>query len=201
MADRYEYFRVAGAEPDGGGAVERIAALQTRWASAGVACWGVWQGLFGIPSNEVLLVAAAARGPVDIQPLVRQTLAQAALQVVDRLALQATVRPERVEPLPDAGLYVFRFFTVVPEHVDEVVALSARAWQTFELSGRYQSRPLGLFRPSPPTEPTQRMLLVTWYDGFASWEASRAPAPEARENFQRRRALTRGTVAFAARRV
>jgi hypothetical protein len=43
------------------------------------------------------------------------------------------------------------------------------------------------------------MLLCTWYDGFASWETSRAPAAAARENFRRRHALTASTWAIATR--
>ena len=43
------------------------------------------------------------------------------------------------------------------------------------------------------------MLLLTWYDGFESWQASRAPHPDALANFQRRAALTGGTVAYATR--
>ena len=43
------------------------------------------------------------------------------------------------------------------------------------------------------------MLLVTWYDGFDSWQNSRNPDPAARENFRRRHALTTGTIAYATR--
>ena len=43
------------------------------------------------------------------------------------------------------------------------------------------------------------MMLVTWYDGFDSWEISRNPAPAARENFSRRRDLTLQTYAVATR--
>jgi len=123
--------------------------------------------------------------------------------VLDTLALDSTVRPETIAPLSGPGLYVFRVFFVHPEQCDELVALSRQAWETFETSTDYVSRPLGLFRPQQDGEPALdgrvRMLLVTWYDGFASWESSRAPAPEARENFRRRHALTAGTVAYATR--
>jgi hypothetical protein len=43
------------------------------------------------------------------------------------------------------------------------------------------------------------MLLLTWYDGLGSWQTSRQPAPDARENFRRRHALTAGTIAYATR--
>jgi hypothetical protein len=89
-------------------------------------------------------------------------------------------------------------FEVRPEDCDEIVALSSQAWETFEGSDRYASQPRGLFRPRSRLG-AQRMLLVTWYDGFASWETSRTPAPQASENFRRRHALTGGTVAYATR--
>jgi hypothetical protein len=43
------------------------------------------------------------------------------------------------------------------------------------------------------------MLLVTWYDGFDSWQTSRQPTAEATDNFRRRRALTQSTIAYATR--
>jgi len=41
------------------------------------------------------------------------------------------------------------------------------------------------------------MLLVTWYQDLSVWEASRQPAPEARENFQRRHQLTLSALPIA----
>ena len=43
------------------------------------------------------------------------------------------------------------------------------------------------------------MLLVTWYDGLGSWQASRSPPAAARERFARRGELAASTVAYATR--
>jgi hypothetical protein len=195
MAERYDWLRLRADHRDARALLE---ALQQhtlpRWEAAGVAVWGVWQGLFGIAANE-LLVMTATSGPESGAPPLDRLPSGAA--VAEALTLRATVRPAHPQPLQDPGLYVFRFFDVLPGHVDEVVALSSEAWKTFEASDRYRSRPCGLFRPHGAGP--DRMLLVTWYDGFDSWEVSRTPAPEARDRFARRHALTTGTVAYATR--
>ncbi|MEQ8860675.1 MAG: hypothetical protein RIC56_18690 [Pseudomonadales bacterium] len=201
MSDSYHYFRIRADARDATQLLPRLLArTQPAWAESGAGCWGIWQGLFGISSNE-LLVMAAAPGSRSLAALAEDLPETAVLE--DTLALEATVRPERIAPPPEAGLFVFRFFDVRLEDCDEIVALSLQAWETFETSEAYRSRPLGLFRPPADDAqwPLGRMLLVTWYDGFDSWQTSRTPAPEARENFRRRHALTGGTVAYAVRRV
>lgn len=199
MADTFGFLRLRVAARDAVDLEQRLLRdTLPAWRDAGLACWGIWRGLFGIASNEMLIMAAGttAGGVVEAaRPALPQDVA-----VVDSAALQATVRPASATPLTEPGLYVFRFFEVRPGDCDEIVALSEQAWQTFETATDYASRPVGLFRPDGDAgRPWTRMLLVTWYDGFASWETSRTPAPAARENFRRRHALTGGTVAYAAR--
>jgi len=197
MSDRYCYFRLRAQARD---ARDLLEALREQtvpaWEREGGLCWGIWQGLFGVGSNELLAVAAAAGdGPgVDFRPALPPDA-----HVVDALELESTARPESIARLPAEGLYVFRFFDVRRSDCDEIVSLSREAWETFEDTDRYASRPQGLFRPVEDGGETGRMLLVTWYDGFASWEASRSPAPEARDNFRRRHQLTGGTIAYATR--
>lgn len=152
--------------------------------------WGVFTGLFGLASNEVIVVGSFADGDSLPAP---SPLAVAAEQWTP------TARPLTPAPCQREGLYVFRRFHVRPEDVDEVVALSAQAWNTFEVSDEYAAEPQGLFRPPPDQDGIVRMMLVTWYDGFESWQRSRQPAPEARENFRRRRALTSTSYAMATR--
>jgi hypothetical protein len=152
----------------------------------------VWSGLFGVASNELLVIAAAA----DRRPLEAFTRALGGNEVRDSLLFSPTVRPVDDAPREKAGLYVFRFFDVADADVAEVVRLSAEAWKTFENTSAYQSEPQGLFSQSGATD-VGRMLLVTWYDGLESWQKSRRPAPEAMDNFLRRRDLTQGTVALA----
>jgi hypothetical protein len=166
------------------------------WQADGVRVWGAWQGLFGVASNELLLVAVSARADID---LALSAGLPDGVRVADRLTLRATARPRRLGTLASEGVYVFRFFEVQTADIDEIVALSREAWQTFERTDRYAARPEGLFRPDDAEVPSGRMLLLTWYDGFASWQASRAPAPDARRNFLRRHQLTAGTIALATR--
>jgi len=201
MADSYCLYRIRAEGRDTAALEARLAAETVpAWSADGVTCWGCWRGLFGLASNELFVMTAAA-GRRDLAPAAAALPAGAA--VLDTLVLDSTVRPASVAPLTEPGLYVFRFFYVRPDHCDELVSLSRQAWETFETSTAYASRPLGLFRPRVDGEPALdgrvRMLLVTWYDGFGSWQSSRSPAPEARENFRRRHALTAGTVAYATR--
>ncbi|MFU8814634.1 MAG: hypothetical protein ACNA7W_04755 [Pseudomonadales bacterium] len=197
MDDSFCYFRLR-AEEGGWQALAEGLEKHTRprWEQAGIQCWGVWQGLLGIASNELLLMAAAhgERPAADFGV----DFADGAT-VEDCLLLRATARPEGIEPLHAEGLYVLRFFEAEPRNFDEMVALSTEAWETFEPSALYQARPQGLFRPAAVEGDVGRMLLVTWYDGFLSWETSRLPAPQAQENFRKRQRLTRSTVAYATR--
>ena len=211
MADPFAFLRLRVAARDAADLERRLLRdTVPAWANAGLGCWGVWRGLFGIASNELLVMVTgtttgagmSARGVADAGglPDAARPALPGDVAVVDSAALQATVRPASSAPLTEPGLYVFRFFEVRPRDCDEIVALSRQAWQTFETAADYASRPMGLFRPDGESgRAWVRMLLVTWYDGFASWETSRTPAPAARENFRRRHALTGGTVAYATR--
>lgn len=164
-----------------------------QWRRHAVAVWGVWSGLFGVASNELLVVAAAA----NQRSLDEFTGAVQGIDVRDHLLLAPTVRPLSDAPRDRSGLYVFRFFDVSDRHVAEVVRLSDEAWKTFETSDAYASQPQGLFRQLDSADGEGRMLLVTWYDGLESWQRSRQFPPEARDNFLRRRELTGGTLALA----
>ena len=149
--------------------------------------WGAFTGLFGPASNELLVISALAD---DAQPV-------ASAAAVAHESWQPTARPLGTQPCSEPGLYVFRRFNVREQHVEEVVALSRQAWETFETSADYAAQPQGLFRPAADADGSVRLMLVTWYDGFDSWEISRQPSPEAQENFQRRHALTLSTYAVA----
>ena len=166
------------------------------WRQAGITVWGVWEGIFGVASNELLIVAAASGDRT--QPAFTAALG-GGLEVLDSLLLNATARPEGLTPCEKPGLYVFRFFDVQAQDVQEIARLSAVAWETFEDTADYQAEPQGLFAEAEKQMGPGKMLLVTWYDGLDSWQASRQPAPEAMENFRRRRELTRGTRALATR--
>jgi hypothetical protein len=197
MPDSFGFFRIRARARDARALADQLQQhTVARWQSSGVQCWGIWQGLFGVASNELLIMAAAPGDRPD------ENFAAALpddADVVDTLSLLSTARPETVDPLVAEGLYVFRLFDVRLRDCEQIVALSRQAWETFEATDRYASRPRGLFRPRGHGDDTGRMLLVTWYDGFDSWQTSRTPAPQARDNFQQRHALTRGTIAYATR--
>jgi hypothetical protein len=153
------------------------------------ALWGAFTGLFGMAGNEIIVVSALDSDQgVKTHPLTE----------ADEI-WQPTARPLNADPCTADGLYVFRRFHVREDDVEEVVALSKEAWNTFEGSGAYAAQPRGLFRPQADDDGIVRLMLVTWYDGFQSWEISRRPAPEAAENFRRRRDLTLTTYAVATR--
>lgn len=196
MTDTYCLLHLRGSGNTTGDLVDVLAEQVTPdWRARRILGWGVFRGLFGIASNELYVVAAAADEMSREQfcaPLEgRATVLRASL-------FRPTVRPERVSPLAREGLYVFRFFRTGAGDVDEFVSLSSDAWTIFEHADSYAAQPQGLFRQlEPDPDGTLDMLLVTWYDNLASWQTSRQPDPGARERFARRHALTRSTVAFA----
>ena len=197
MTDTYCYLQLRGDGRDSAALKAALSDAAGTWRQAGITIWGVWEGLFGIASNELIVVAAASgeRPEKDFSDV----LDGRAISIRDSLLLAPTVRPEGTAPCREPGLYVFRFFEVATADVAEVAELSRQAWETFENADNSQSEPQGLFRPFDQSIDSGRMLLVTWYDGLESWQTSRAPDPAAVENFKRRRALTRGTLALATR--
>ena len=163
-------------------------------ALAPAAVWGAFHGLFGVGSNELIVVTYGNVASVD------ETLARRDDVVgVETLLLEPTVRPTEDAPRDREGLYVFRFFDVAHKDVDEIAALSFEAWRDFETADDYQAIPQGLFRQHDTSAATGKMLLCTWYDGLNSWQTSRTPPGAASERFRRRHQLTQGTIAYATR--
>jgi len=187
----YHLLRLRADDRDWSGA---YAHFQSRSLPDDVAVWGAFSGLFGIGSNELLLVLYAGdRAGVET------AIADTGFDIVEQRALVPTARPEAFAPLTRPGLYVFRYFDVWNDDVEQIAALSKQAWTTFENTDAYRSEPQGLFCQADRSGERGVMLLVTWYDGLGSWQTSRKPAPEAMENFRRRHALTAGTIAYATR--
>ena len=156
--------------------------------------WGAFHGLFGVASNELIVVAFGDVAGVD-----GALAGLGNVEQVETLLLEPTVRPTEDEPRQREGLYVFRFFDVDHQDVDEIAALSFDAWKDFETTDAYQAIPQGLFRQHDVSAPSGKMLLCTWYDGLNSWQTSRTPPGEASARFRRRHQLTQGTVAYATR--
>jgi len=154
--------------------------------------WGIFRGLFGLASNELFLISVG-----NVDGIARRLQALDLVCETETLLLEPTIRPTNDKPLTREGLYVFRFFEVDHQDVDEIVALSGQAWLSFEDGDAYAAEPQALFCQTDRSTPRGRMLLLTWYDGLTSWQTSRKPAPEAVANFKRRHQLTAGTIAYA----
>ncbi|MYA16340.1 MAG: hypothetical protein F4089_05000 [Gammaproteobacteria bacterium] len=186
----YAFTRLSARGRDYGTAAQ---ALQDRGVEpAGL--WGAFHGLFGVASNELIVVSYG-----DVDHVHDVIAGMDEVIAANTLLLEPTVRPTQYAPRTREGLYVFRFFEVEHKDVDEIAALSFEAWKTFENVDDYQAEPQGLFRQQDTTAATGRMLLCTWYDGLNSWQASRTPPATARENFRQRHTLTKGTLAYATR--
>ncbi len=172
-----------------------------RLTPADVRLWGAWFGLFGLHSNELLVLTSWPEDAVGASGQFIDAL-PSNTEVVDVLELVATVRPLDDEEQTRDGLYVFRFFDVLQRDVEEIAVLSAQGWTTFENTDAYATSPRALFCQRDRSETRGRMLLLTWYDGLESWQLSRGPAPGApggNPNFRRRAELTSDTVAYATR--
>lgn len=180
---------------DGGDAVLAAAAIRQ---TSRYPIWGVWAGMFGVASNELIVMTTTDSSPGSSPDGPADNRWPAGTRVVSHESLRATVRPTSNEPLTRDGLYVFRSFYLDAAHIDRVVALSQKAWQTFETSTDYKTEPTGLFAPTDPA-PDCTMYLLTWYDGLASWSTSRNPHADARTIFRERHALLHSTNAVATR--
>ena len=146
--------------------------------AAGHGVFGIFTSLFGLASNEIYLVTFGEKStslsfPDDVQ-------------LLSTHLFNPTVRPLDHRPKTKPGVYVFRWFSVSPDSVEEIIQLSYNAWPTFE--GSFETEIQGLFVEA--TGQPSEMLLLTWYKNLSVWEDSRHPPEDARENFLRRHQLT-----------
>ena len=189
----YAFSRLKATGRDFRPAYDRLAADDFA-ALAPAEPWGAFHGLFGVGSNELIVVTYG-----DVEAVDAAIAAADEVSEVDTLLLEPTVRPTSDERRSREGLYVFRFFDVAHKDVDEIASLSFEAWKDFETGTDYSAIPQGLFRQHDVSAAAGKMLLCTWYDGLNSWQASRTPPGEAGTRFRRRHALTQGTIAYATR--
>jgi hypothetical protein len=195
MTDTYCFLHLRGAGNNTQQLEQDLIAVQSRWREQGVEIWGIWRGLFGVASNELIVVASAAGdSPQEVY-----STELGALKLIRCSLFKPTLRPSSRASLEKPGIYVFRFFSVLPENQAEFVELSGDAWTSFEGAHDYAAEPQGLFNEvrEPGNDPALDMLLVTWYDSLQSWQTSRSPADSARARFVRRHQLTQRTVALA----
>ena len=146
--------------------------------ASGHGVFGIFASLFGLASNEIYLVTfgktqTSLSFPDDVQ-------------LLSTHLFNPTLRPLDHQPRTRPGVYVFRWFSVLPDAVDEIIQLSYNAWPTFE--GSFETEIQGLFVEA--TGQPSEMLLITWYKNLSVWEESRHPPENARESFLRRHQLT-----------
>lgn len=142
---------------------------------------GLFSAQLGWAAGELaLLVRWGQRGRADLE----------GLAVVDRLhrdALAPTIRPADGDALKPGGIYVLRWFHVLPEAAEEFVRLSGEGWPDFET--RFDAKVFGLFRAAD-LDGFARYLLITRYGDHGEWERSRDPSTAAMQTFMRRQQLT-----------
>ena len=163
-------------------------------AEQGLTVFGVFQGLFGLDSNELYLVI---NSETEIGSIGEQ-LSRSSFQLLNSTNLDPTERPIEHSARRREGIYVFRWFDVLNSNVEEIAALSARAWVTFE--GGFDTEVQGLFAEHDRKSTRGKMLLITWYKDLTVWQQSRQPPEEARENFMRRRQHPLAAAKLPARR-
>jgi len=193
ISDTYCFLHLRGRGNTTAELQQALSGALEGWRELGMVTWGVWRGLFGLASNELLVMVAAdgVRDETEFTGMLDETIE------LRRTALfEPTLRPHDRAARERPGLYVFRFFQIRSADVTEFVELSGDAWMTFENADDYSAQPQGLFRQRTDAD-TLDMLLVTWYDSLQSWQTSRQPAPDARERFARRHQITRSTWALA----
>lgn len=160
-------------------------AIAEQVVEQGGTVYGIFTGLFGLASNELYLVTCSDK-PVSVA-------LPAGVSEVNRWHIRPTVRPVEHASRDVPGIYVFRWFDVAPDTVDEIVDLSNAAWPSFESD--FDARIQGLF-VEESDQPT-KMVLLTWYRDLSVWEDSRKPSAESRENFIKRHQLTREALPVA----
>lgn len=198
-ATGYAWLRLRNVDQDVAGLHAQLAdALPSALGRHGAGIWGVFAGHFGLDSRELLLMVTHPLRAPDVRGIVQDGL-PAGVRIEEAHDFLPTARPPDARPLSMPGLHVHRFFDIDAADVDQFVSLSVEAWETFETSDRFRSAPRALLRSHGAGDGRVQMLLVTWYDSFTSWEASRGFPPAAAENFRRRAAITRATTAIATR--
>jgi len=91
----------------------------------GLVVYGVFQGLFGLASNELYLVVSSVT-------VISQQDLDSEFQIIESIDLIPTIRPTDHTRRTREGIYVFRWFDVMNKDVEEIAELSAKAWITFE---------------------------------------------------------------------
>ena len=163
MSGSYCYLLLRGKGRDNRALLEIVQTqVVPQWQQIDISVWGIFQGLFGVASNE-LIVMAVTGNELPLSAFTKPLLGAAKIRRLEHL--DATVRPVTTAPCEKNGLYVFRSFYVFNDDVNAITRLSNDAWKTFENTEDYSAQPQGLFCQHERTKRKGKMLLVTWYDG------------------------------------
>lgn len=159
--------------------------------------YGIWIALFGLASNQLVLMTNWHEEEGSMQKVERTLSAAQWIKNFDHHTVVPTARPKTSEPPRRQGLYVHRWFTVEPRHVQEVVDLSAEAWETFEKT--FEVEVVGFFRTVNETADDVQLMLLNWYPNLAAWEKSREFERDnaSKQRFNRRFQLSKTTKAIA----
>lgn len=171
---------------------ERLAEHGALVGEAGGELVGYFAPQLGWGSDEAALILRWPAEAPRREAAVAALSADPALASVRRDRLSPTLRPAAGDLPPAGGIFVHRVFEIAAADKAEFLELSGKAWGGFE--GGFDSDIFGLFETAPTAEEARagrlRMLLVTRYADHGVWEASRQPAPQVRDLFMRRHALT-----------
>ncbi len=173
-------------------------------AKAGGQLYGVWAGQVGLSANQGIVVTVWT----DLQAAKRNGGAAIAgmnaIVAAEALYMEPTARPVTPAPPQGPGMFAHRIFDVRRDDADRFVHLSDYAWPQFEHV--FGARVYALWRETGHDRAVDRLILLTRYNDYAAWEASRfwRPEPnpnatEALERFKERREITIDTVVYTTR--
>jgi hypothetical protein len=175
-----------------------IAAIERQIVASGAGIFGLFEGVIGVPSNELVamatwsdVVAAAGLQAGDVPGLL----------AVDAVALEATSRPATTTRQRAPGLYAHRWFHIQAVDWPGFLALSEASWPAFERA--FDASVAGLWRQEVEPE-SCLVLLITRYPDLATWERSRTGYDSdeeraMRDNFRQRHRLVNWTSVVATR--
>jgi hypothetical protein len=173
-------------------------------AKAGGQLYGVWAGQIGLSANQGIVVTAWT----DLQAAKRsggEAIAGiGAVSTSEALYMEPTTRPSDPTPPEGPGVFAHRIFEVRRDDANRFIELSDYAWPQFEYV--FGTRVYALWRETGHDRAMDRLILLTRYNDYAAWEASRywrpdpnPTATEALERFRERRAITVDTVVYTTR--
>ncbi len=173
-------------------------------AKAGGQLYGVWAGQVGLSANQGIVVTVWS----DLQAAKRNGGAAIAginaIVASEALYMEPTARPVTPAPPQGPGMFAHRIFDVRRDDAERFVHFSDYAWPQFEHV--FGARVYALWRETGHDRAVDRLILLTRYNDYAAWEASRfwRPEPnlnatEALERFKERREITIDTVVYTTR--